>query len=119
MIQLFKSLMTSFLTTSFMFGLSFRCISLDGLAFSSKYILCVQMRGLIPFRSATVHPNAFSKFESTYLLGGCQVLKKLLPKKFHCHPRRSILNQMAMALNQALVVEHMKVWERWTAVAAL
>jgi hypothetical protein len=32
----YRSLMTSFLTTSFILGLSLNCISLDDLAFSSK-----------------------------------------------------------------------------------
>jgi hypothetical protein len=59
MIPLSRNLMSSFLTTSFILGLSLHCISLEGLAFSSKLILCAQIKGLIPFMSTMVPPNVF------------------------------------------------------------
>ena len=47
---------TSSLTTSCMFGFSFFCISLCGLAFISQYM---HKDGLMPFNSVMDHPIAF------------------------------------------------------------
>ena len=50
--------MISFLTTSFMFGLSRRCLSTMGLEPSSQLILCLQKSGLIPGISEVFHAKA-------------------------------------------------------------
>lgn len=58
MISTSKSFITSALRISFILGFKLRCIFLNGLAFSSNYILHVHIEGLIPLISATVHPIA-------------------------------------------------------------
>src|ERR1044072_3341378 len=53
-----RSLIISFLTTSFMVGLSSLWGWTIGLTFCSRRILCIQIEGLIPLMSSIVHPKA-------------------------------------------------------------
>ena len=46
------------MTTSIIAGFSLLCLSLTGAASACRRILCMQIDGLIPLMSATVHPNA-------------------------------------------------------------
>ena len=48
----FSHLRTSFFTTSFIIGFNLLYCSIEVLAFSSIRILCIQINGLIPFKSS-------------------------------------------------------------------
>ena len=48
----FSQLSTSFLTMSFIVGFSLLRCSIEVFTLSSKRILCMQMEGLIPFKSS-------------------------------------------------------------------
>ena len=48
----FSYFSTSFLKTSFIIGFNLICCSIEVLAIFSKRILCMQMEGLIPFKSS-------------------------------------------------------------------
>jgi len=65
MIPACRSLVTSFLTTSEMTGLSHLCGYLTGFAPSSNNILCMHVDGIILGMSANVHPVAFLCFLRT------------------------------------------------------
>ena len=54
-----SNLTTSFITTSFMLGFSQHCASREGRTPSSRWIWCIQIEGLIPFKSTIVHPIAY------------------------------------------------------------
>ena len=60
-----RSFNTSPLITSFILGFKHLCIYRTGLDSSSRYMRCVHMRGLMPWRSAIVQPKAFLCFFST------------------------------------------------------
>ena len=58
----FSHFSTSFLTTSFITGFSLLRCSIEVLTLSSKRILCIQIEGLIPFRSSIDQAIAFLYF---------------------------------------------------------
>ena len=60
-----RSFKISFLTTSFIAGLSLLCASLCGFTSSSINILCMHIAGLIPLMSAILHPMASLYFFNT------------------------------------------------------
>ena len=102
MIPASNNLTTSLSTTSLIFGLSHRCISLVGLAFFSKFMRCIHKEGSIPLRSATdqpISPLCLCKVVRRALSWSFSKLEEMMTGRVSFGPRYAYLSDSSKGLS--------------------